>query len=457
MNRTALLALASALCCASITGTALAQRRGPGAGQAAAGGITGTVIDGATGGPLPNATIALRNASDSSLVTGAIAEKDGAFSLAGLRPGEYYARVSFVGYATRMVNVSILPEAQQVALGKIVLAPDSSLHNEVSVTARRDFMSVAIDRTIYKTDDLLVSSGGTATDVLRNLPQVEVDADGNVSLRGNQNVAIQVNGRPMLLKGTSLAAFLRSLPADVVERIEVVTNPSAKYDPEGMGGILNIVLKQGTDRGLSGSVSGSTGTTNNHNIGVNLGYGSGPWNLFGSYAFGYGGHDGSGERYRENYFPGIAPIIAQSSSNENHSPSHTLNLSADYTVGKAGTISLASVITARNGTGSSLSSTMERDSAHELTDGYRRSDASTNKSFGTDNRLGYKLVLEPGRHELSAELRYSTDDDDDGDAYLQNGIAPDGYVLSPHSVSLFVPVKSREAAVVALHSLVQQT
>jgi outer membrane receptor protein involved in Fe transport len=195
-----------------------------------------------------------------------------------------------------------------------------------------------------------------------------------------------------------------------------------------MGGIINIVLNQGTNRGLSGSVSGSTGTTNNHNVGINLGYGSGPWNLFGSYAFSYNNRSGSGDRYRENFIPGISPIITQSSTNDNHVPSHTLNLSADYTISKGGTISLSSVITSRNESGSSVSSTLERDSSRELTSGYRRSDESTEKNFGSDNRLGYKLVLEPGRHELSAEARYSANNGEENDAYRQNNVGTDGAV-----------------------------
>ncbi len=425
MNKASHCSLLSAALVAAFTSAALAQQGRPGT-QMPQGSIAGTIIDGATGGPLASATVAVRSSADSSLVTGAIVDKDGTFAISGLRPGGYYARISFVGYTTRFIDVAIRPESLNLTLGDITLLPDSSLKNEVAVTARRDFMSVGIDRTVYKTADLLVSSGGNATDLLRNLPQIEVDADGNVSLRGNQNVAIQINGRPMTLKGVSLAAFLRGLPAGSVERIEVVTNPSAKYDPEGMGGIINIVMNQQTDLGLSGSISGALGSTNSHNASLNLGYGKGPWNLFGSYSFNYSNFRGAGDRYRENFLPGISPVVEQINYDTNRAPYHSFNASADYSMGSAGTLSMAAILTRRDGTGRSVTSSLQRERDMAFIDRYQRNDDGNNEGTGMDYRLGYKLVLQPSKHELTAELRYGSDDGEEFDAYTQSALAADG-------------------------------
>ncbi|MDB5033339.1 MAG: hypothetical protein JWQ98_580 [Chlorobi bacterium] len=155
MNRRAIALASVAIAFIAMTASAHAQRREPAGETGPTGTISGTVIDGVSGTALARATIALRNGGDSLLVTGAIAERDGSFAISGIRPGGYYARVSFVGYSPRLIDV---------ALGRIVLLPDSSLHNEVTVSARRQFMTQAIDRTIYKTADLLVTDGGSAID-----------------------------------------------------------------------------------------------------------------------------------------------------------------------------------------------------------------------------------------------------------------------------------------------------
>ena len=206
--------------------------------------ITGKVIEQDRNEPIPSATVALWTASDSSLVTGTITLADGTFSLEGLRPGSYDVHVSFVGFTTKIISdIRIAPGNDSQRLEDIKLVADTQMMDEVEVAAERNFVEVGIDRTTYNTKDQLVSAGGSATDVLENIPSVEVDIEGNISLRGSQNVAILINGRPAPMSGESLIAYLQGLPSEVVERVEVIPNPSAKYEPDGMAGILNIELK----------------------------------------------------------------------------------------------------------------------------------------------------------------------------------------------------------------------
>src|SRR6185503_4585766 len=146
-------------------------------------------------------------------------------------------------------------------LGAVGLKTIAAQLEKQNVTAEREETVVAPDRTVYSTKNMPAATGGTAIDVLRNIPQVEVDASNHVSLRGNGNVVIQINGRPTPLKGDQLGAFLAQLPANTVKTVEVAANPSAKDDPEGTAGIINIVLNQEAVLGLSGSLSGSTSTT----------------------------------------------------------------------------------------------------------------------------------------------------------------------------------------------------
>ncbi|MFK7848152.1 MAG: carboxypeptidase regulatory-like domain-containing protein, partial [Rhodothermales bacterium] len=243
-----------------------AQNR-PGSSQ---GEISGRVFDKDLNEPIPSATVAIWLASDSTLVTGTITQNDGSFSIKGLKPGSYSTHISYVGYITKIIpGIEIKPGALRAALDDIQLLSDTQLMDEVEVAADREFIEVGIDRTVYNTKDQLVSAGGSATDVLENIPSVEVDIEGNISLRGSQNVAILINGRPSPMTGEALVSYLQGLPSDVLERVEVIPNPSAKYEPDGMAGILNLVLKQNQDLGLSGSVTASATTQTSYNASGN--------------------------------------------------------------------------------------------------------------------------------------------------------------------------------------------
>ncbi|MDB5033382.1 MAG: TonB-dependent receptor [Chlorobi bacterium] len=411
-----------------MSGSIQAQRRGQAGGQGGAGSVSGTVIDGVgvDNQPLPSATVALHNAADSSLLTGAIAERNGSFSIAGIRPGHYYARFSFVGYAPRFVDLVITPASPEVSLGNIVMHPDSTIRNEVTVTVRRQFMTQAIDRTIYKTADLLVANGGTASDVLRNIPSLDVDADGKVSLRGNQNVVVHINGRPSMLSGDALAAFLRGLPADAIERVEVIPNPSAKYDPDGMSGIINIVLKQEGNRGLSGGVNTSIGTSSNYSIGGNLSYGAGPLGIFVNYGFNYGEPLSTGTRAQTNMLVSPWTYLDQSTTETSINRSHVFNGSADYAISKSQTLSFSTILNNRNNDEDNRNFYTNLDSARLVTGRYQRGSGQTNQAFSTDYRLGYKLVIEPSKHELSAEARYNGSRRERGESNMQEDISPDG-------------------------------
>lgn len=405
---------------AMVSVPALAQ---PGRGPQ--GSVAGTVADSASGRSLSGATVALWSAADSTLVTGAIVERDGGFAITGLMPGDYYAKITYVGYLPRVIgSIKIEPGKLTADLGNIILISDVARQEEVMVTAERDFMSVGIDRTIYKTGDLAVASGGNATDVLRNIPSVEVDPNGRVSLRGNQNVAIQLNGRPLILQGDALANFLRSLPAEALERVEVVTNPSAKYDPEGMGGIINIVLDQQTSRGLSGGVNLAASTVRYYGAGLNLSYGDGPWNIFGSYSINHYGSNSKSDRLRRSYVNNPPVVIRQFNDEEGTYLGHSLNASVDYSVG-ASTFSLSAIGGFSSGGGTTLISTSEQDINGGMIRRYERSATEDRESIPMDYRAGYKLVMEPGKHELTAEVRWSQDLSEIPVDYRYNGLPLD--------------------------------
>jgi outer membrane receptor protein involved in Fe transport len=244
-----------------------------GAVAQATGRLTGTVADGATGQPIAYASVAVLKGAGLP-VSGGVADAGGRFVLAGLAPGTYTVRVSFLGYQELTRPGVVVPVGGTVALGALALTATAQKLGEVVVTARQPLIEEKVDRTVYNAENDPTTRGGDATDVLRRVPLLSVDLEGNVSVRGSQNIRVLINNKPSTITANSVADGLRQLPADQIKRVEVITSPSAKYDAEGSAGIINIVTKGNTLRGGSLSLDGSGGTR------------SGTLNLNGSYRTG---------------------------------------------------------------------------------------------------------------------------------------------------------------------------
>ncbi len=402
-----------------------AQNGGNQPGGALASRITGAVVEDGSASPIEMATVAVWKAADSTLATGAVTAAAGRFVIEGLRPGPYYVQVSFIGYATQTISDVVLGAGQPpVDLGAVRLLPDTQLLDEVEVTAAREFIEIGIDRTVYNTRDQLVSVGGNASDVLQNIPSVEVDIDGNVSLRGSQNVAILINGRPSPLTGEALTSFLQGLSADVIERVEVIPNPSARYEPDGMAGILNLVLRQDKDLGLGGSLSLGATTQNSYNASGNLTYQKGRVGVFASYGFRTGTREGQGWRFRENRVLDPYTYLDQEDADERGRLSHTLNTSLDYRLSAQNTLSLSALLSRRGGDQTGWTGYTELDNARLTTARFDRLREGDRTDLNMDYRLAFKRVLEPARHELSAELRYQRDWEDNSSRFTQTVFEP---------------------------------
>jgi outer membrane receptor protein involved in Fe transport len=221
--------------------------------------------------------VTVRRSSDTSFAGGALPHPDGSFRVDGLAIGRYTVRIRALGFAPLVrPDVEISADKPTIDLGLLALSPVATTLEAQTVTAERSEVTLAPDRSSYTTKNMAVASGGTAIDVLRNVPSVEVDGNNNVSLRGNTNVVVQINGRSSPLTGEQLGQFLTQLPAGTVTRVEVSTNPSAKNDPEGTAGIINIVLNQEAELGLSGGLTAGTGTTGMLNLSGNVGRQAGP-------------------------------------------------------------------------------------------------------------------------------------------------------------------------------------
>lgn len=227
--------------------------------------VEGTVVD-QSGQPIPGATVSILLQNE-ELVTGTNTSMDGEFQL-DLNPGNYILRITYVSYSNHEERIGLV-DGEALDIGEIRLNQSTQQLDEVVVESQAAAVEMRLDRRIYRADAEMEAIGGSALDLLENIPSLETDFDGNVSLRGSDNVRVLINGRPSALLSGGTDA-LASIPSSNIERVEVITNPSARYDAQGDAGVINIVLKRNRLTGLNGSVSARTGIPDDHRISTNL-------------------------------------------------------------------------------------------------------------------------------------------------------------------------------------------
>jgi len=245
---------------------AFSQGWGGGGNQAAQikGKITGQIIDSLTNEPVEFATVVLINSEFGKQLDGVITDDKGKFKFTNVALKEYDIEVSFIGYVPRKVKaVKLTKKKPDLSLKNIYLISSSLTLGEVEVTGERSLIENKVDKIVYNADQDVTNAGGDASDVLRKVPMLSVDLEGNVSLRGSQNVRILINGKPSGIFANSVADALKLIPSDEIKKVEVITSPSAKYDGEGSGGIINIITKRKGVEGFSGTVNTAVGTRQN--------------------------------------------------------------------------------------------------------------------------------------------------------------------------------------------------
>ena len=303
--------------------------------------LKGKIVDIKTNLAIEFATVSLFLESAKQPIKVVQAGLDGSFTIGNVTDGIYVLKINFLGYQPYTSDSLRLNSSASVKdLGTVKMLPaKSTVLNEVVIEAERSSISLGIDRKVFSVDQSLISEGGSATDLLANVPSVSVDIDGNVNLRGTNNVRVLIDGKPSALGGGNVAQILQSLPASAIESIELVTNPSSKYDPEGQSGIINIVLKKNKKIGLNGSVSASAGSFDNYNASTNLSYRDEKINLYGNYSFRNGNRIGGG--YNNTQFLTTSGLVNNSTASNRNDLNNTIKLGADYYINSKTTLGLS--------------------------------------------------------------------------------------------------------------------
>lgn len=368
----------------------------PGGANAKVGKITGTVYDKSTNQPVEYANITILKAKDSTFVTGGITDSKGAFSIDRVPFGQFTLKVKFIGYSTTNVTGIRLAQATTDA-GKIYIAPSSKNLGEVTVVGRKSEVQNNLDKKTYNIDKTMLGTGGTALDIMQSLPAVQVDFDGNVSMRGS-SVTILIDGRPSNL------VSLDQMPAHLIEKVEVITNPSAKYDPEGTSGIINIILKKNIATGLNGIVNLNAGWNSKWMGNASINYRTKKVNYFVNYTL----RSFYGESYQDfwsnNNFDSKDTYQQKNTTSTNKFTMQNIQGGFDYYINKRNTIGTSFTLEPRSGkSNDNTTGFFEENSLRSY--GYDRQswNRMSNKG-GFEYDLNYKHTFDKEGAELTAEF-----------------------------------------------------
>jgi outer membrane receptor for ferrienterochelin and colicins len=293
--------------------------------------ISGKIFEKGTDFPLEYATVVFENANKQGGLSGSVTNMNGEFSFE-VNAGTYNVRFEFISFKT--VEIKNRTFSEDTNFGTLFLEADIAQLQGVDLIAERSTVEIKLDKRVYNVGKDMMVKGGTVSDVLDNVPSVTVDAEGNVALRGNENVKILIDGRPSGLAGLNIADALKLLPADAVEKVEVITNPSARYDAEGGGGIINIVLRKGKANGVNGSVILSAGDPETYGVSASINKKSDDYNLFSNFGYNYRNNPGNSLTNAEYFNPdgSTSQFINETRTNNRLSEGYNMNFGIDINV-----------------------------------------------------------------------------------------------------------------------------
>jgi len=396
--------------------------------------IKGKVIEAQSKAPLGYAEIRILKNSDSTLVTGGISDDKGQFSL-DAPFGEYHAIVEFLGYQKQTIsNVSVGAGKNNLDLGVISLSASAQNLQEVVVQAEKSSMELALDKKIFNVGKDLANAGGTASDILSNIPSVSVDGEGNVKLRGSDNVRILIDGKPSGLVSFKGGAGLQQLQGSLVDKVEVITNPSARYEAEGMSGIINIVLKKDRRQGFNGSFDLITGNPDNFGAGANVNYRKDKINFFLNYALAYRLQPGRSKQYQEVYDGATTRILEQTNMGRMRAANNSINGGLDYYFDDKN-IFTASYLWRRSDA-RRITDVRYKDYVNSLSNLYSITDRQQDETEDEPNSeyaLSYKRNFEKKGHELLIDARYLDYWEHSDQTFTQKSVFADGSTNAPGS------------------------
>ena len=395
-------------------------------GPTITGKISGILQDSTANTMVEFATVSVYKKGTDKVVNGTVSEEGGVFKIIELPLGTYDVQFSFIGYTTKTIHgIDLTPEKPDADLGTVLMSSDQLMLDEVEVVGQAAVVENKVDRIVYNADKDPSTAGGDATDVLRKVPLLSVDMDGNVSLRGSSNLQILINGKPSGMFSSNVGDALRMIPSDQIKNVEVITTPGAKYDAEGTGGIINIITKKKTIDGFSGSVNGSLGNIQN-NGGLNFNFARGRFGLNGG-----GGtffswpQDGPSSFYREDYLENAVRTLSQVGNTTTQRIGFRGTAGAFYDINAYNSINTSFNLRGFNFNRDGYQDAVFTDPYQGLIQKYRRTTDGGSGRDGFDWNTDYKKTFKNPGQELTLAFQLSGDNSNNdtelGTAYESGG------------------------------------
>ncbi len=383
--------------------------------------ILASFVDSKTNKPIEYVTVSLIKTTDSAIVNGTTTTKKGEIKLENIAFGAYKLKATFIGYKSLTTPAFyITPKELINDLGVYKLDPNSKNLKTVEVVGERNDFNNQLDKKTYTVGKNITNIGGSATDILQNIPSVNVDIDGKVSLRGSENVTVLIDGKPSTLTGANRQAILQQLPANAISEVEIITNPSAKYDADGMAGIINIKTKKDKLKGFNANTQVTTGTNDKYSFNIGLNNRTTKYNLFGNYSYRHERRDNFGNSEQFNRFDTIKYSFKSNNDGYNLNDFHTGRAGIEYYLNNHNTVSLST------GISSNISSKTEAfyynyfDSVGSFTQYFNRNNFSTDNNLTLDANLDYKRTTPKNKSEFTASASVSSNIKNSNEAYKTN-------------------------------------
>lgn len=380
----------------------------PQGGARGNGKISGVVKDSTSQQAVEFATVTLTDPVTKKVIDGSMCDEKGKFSIANLPNGHFTATITFLGYTSKIINVAISDKKTDINLGTVVIGQAAKVLKEVVVEGQKALVEEKVDRTVYNAENDLTTKGGDATDVLKRVPMLSVDLDGNVSLRGSQNIKVLINNKPSTLTASSISDALKQIPSDQIKTVEVITSPSAKYDAEGSAGIINIILKKNTAKGFTLNIDGSSGYRGS-NLGLNGSYRTGKMG-FSLGGFGRAQYNIPGSfDNTQTTSPGtpFALINIQNAKTLTQGLGGNYTLGWDYDVDKNNSLTASVRVAARNNYGYQKNLVTQTIQADTVIPNNTRNVTTTGLSETIDMNINYTHTFAKPQRELSVLAMYS--------------------------------------------------
>jgi outer membrane receptor protein involved in Fe transport len=386
--------------------------------QQKTGTITGSVIDKSTGKPIENADVTLIKDKDSTVAGGGTTGADGKFTITGVPPGRFFLRANIVGYNFAVVSgIVVNRDKNDIILDPVKLSLSNTTTEEIVVEDEKSLIELKPDKKVINVSKNLTEQGSTLLDLLREVPSVNVDQDGNVSLRGSEGVKITIDGRQSGLEGQNRNIILEQIPASNVESIELITNPSAKYEAEGTVGIINIVLKKNKQQGFgyNGALGLNVGTGDKYNGQFSINLKNSKFNLYGNYSYDIRNFLSYGFNNRNYYTNSSLSSTSQLDSGRRRGKSHLMKLGLDYSLDKNNLFGLSFNYRRSERSSGSTSLYKDYDLNGNIISDYSALSNETDNGFNYDINANFVHTFSNPKHVLSGEFSYERDKDDEAE------------------------------------------